>query len=253
MDYFVVGDVAGEYDTLIALLDKATKDIQLVCLGDPNDRGLKSKETIEYLINNSITVQSNHAHMMTEAWYYSANPESRALYYPTDIWPKHNGGLYTVQSYGDFTTPIHKLIPESHIRFLENCPLYYEFDNFICTHAPVHIRLNKESIKNIGTGFLYRFDQISEDCVLWNRQVPSKPNRNFNNKINLFGHNAYRDVKAFTTEFPNGVFCDQKKLNELLDKREEYPIYAIGLDTSVSKILTGLHIPTMTIYQQEYV
>jgi serine/threonine protein phosphatase 1 len=257
-NFNVIGDIAGNYLTLLALLDKMPKDANIIALGDINDRGPRTKEVIEFfLVNEGMhdVVASNHGHMMVEEWKQQAMPGAHPRYYHDGLWPRRNGGMDTMKSYGNETEyDIHKVIPKEHIDFLERCPGYIETENFVMTHAPIHVSYSPDEAVNLGTGFAHRiFDQQSEQSVLWNRQVPHRVNPKLKGKINLFGHNASDKVKVYTTEFPSGIKADQAKLNELLAKKEEYPVYAIALDTSHGPCLTGLHLPTMTIYQQEYI
>lgn len=257
-NYNVVGDLEGRVKTLKALLEKMPKDADLLSLGDVNDRGPSTKELIEFLMKNGETVASNHGHMMTEAWKQSAMPGAHPLYYPLDIWPEFNGGIDTVRSYAPVdwngqVTKFHEFIPESHIKFLENCPAYIETDDFIMSHAPIRGKVTADEASNLGNGFTDSFDWKSETSIIWNRYVPHTPNPKLMGKINVFGHNSSNAVKLFTTQFPHGIKVDQEKFEEVWLKREEYPVYAIGLDTSGGKILTGLHLPTLTLYTQEFI
>jgi hypothetical protein len=60
-------------------------------------------------------------------------------------------------------------------------------------------------------------------------------------------------VKIYTTQYPNGVKVNNEGLQNLITTKDKYPIYAICVDTSGGKILTGLHLPTMVLYQQNYI
>ena len=250
--YNVIGDVGGMFDTLKALHEKMPKDAALLCLGDPNDRGPNSKGVIEYIMANGLMVQSNHSHMMVEAWKQDAMPNAHPKYYEDGIWLK-NGGITTIISYGaNQTTEFWPHIPKSHIRYLQDLPMYLSYNNFFFSHAPLHSRLTIEQACDIGSGFTQiKFDLKSENSLLWNRQVG--PNKHLNGKINIFGHNSSDAVKVYSSQFKNGIkIKSQEHLNELLAD-EAHSIYGIGLDTSRGKVLTGLHIPTMTLYEQEFI
>ena len=102
----VVGDVAGNFKTLKALLEKMPSDSELLCLGDPVDRGPRSKSVVEFLMTNGKTINSNHAHMMVEAWEQSAYPEMKPRYYGKDVW-FYNGAIQTMGSYdSDWSTKL---------------------------------------------------------------------------------------------------------------------------------------------------
>lgn len=260
MDNFnVVGDIAGNLLTLKALLAKMPQDAELISLGDPNDRGPRSKQVIEFLMQNGRTVNSNHAHMFVDVWKQSAMPGANPPYYQPEIF-LHNGGLTTLDSYmisGMFTQndKIHQIVPYSHIEFLEKCPMYLESENFVFSHAPLHIMLTKERASNLGDGFAnpFKHDILSELSLIWNRYVPDEPHPDLNGKIQVFGHNSSDKVKVYSTQFPNGKKVDNDGLQTLLSTKDKYPIYAICIDTSYGKKLTGLHLPTMTLFEQEYI
>ncbi len=268
-NYNVVGDIAGQYLTLQALLDKMPKDAELLSLGDPNDRGPRSKQVIEFLMTNGKTVNSNHAHLMVEAWEQSAMPGAYPRYYEKGIW-LYNGAIQTLTSYEkDWTTllnfqthqnmyetvvhydetHLHRIIPKAHIDFLKNCPLYIETENYAMTHAPLFIKKSLEEACKLGDGFNKCVDADSEHSLLWNRYVAEKPNPTLNGKINIFGHNSSDEVKVFTPNYQSGIKLSPEKF-EAFDMSKAY---AICLDTSSAKVLTGLHLPTMRLYQQEYI
>jgi hypothetical protein len=262
MDQFnVVGDLEGRFLTLQALLAQMPP-AELISLGDVNDRGPNTKDTIEFLMKNGRTVASNHGHFMTTEYRERLNPHVVPRYYEPGLWPECNGGMATMRSYNMepfFQSTLSSRmrdIPEEHIQFLENCPMYIESDHFIMSHAPARQSGTLEEMSNFGFGFYQRYgvDWNSENSFLWNRFVPNRPNPELKGKINLFGHNSNNAVKVFSAEFPQSKKVHTtEELHELLAKREEYPIWAIGLDTSGGQFLTGLHTPTMTLYKQEFI
>lgn len=262
-NFNVVGDVAGNFLTLQALLAQMPKDAELICLGDPVDRGPRSKQVVEFLMNNGRTLNSNHAHMMVTEWYQHHLPGSYPRYYDRGIWPQDNGGMATVFSYGadeNWMGKLDRLIPAEHIKFLENCPMYIESDDFVMTHAPARQYGTLEEMSELGKGFTrFKFDYVSDFNLLWNRYVPARPNPELKGKINIFGHNASDDVKVYTTQYPQGIkVFNTEGLKTILDDKEKHEVYAIVIDTSKpdyagNQKLTGLHLPTMTLYFQEYI
>lgn len=262
-NYNVIGDVAGNYKTLLALIEQMPKDAELICLGDPIDRGPRSKEVVEYLMKNGRTINSNHAHMLCEEWKQHANPGAHPRYYEKGIWPHSNGGMTTIFSYGSsfnddgrsWTGDVSRVIPKDHYEFLRDCPMYIETEDFILTHAPCTQARTLEEMSQLGRGFSrFDMDYVSDGSLLWNRYVPRKPNPDLKGKINIFGHNASDKVKVYNPKFPNGIYVkDSTELAGVLDG-----CYGICIDTSRrdkygKQKLTGLHLPTMTIYQQEYI
>lgn len=232
----VVGDIAGNFLTLKALLEKMPKDNMLISLGDPNDRGPRSSQVIDFLMQNGKTVQSNHAHMMVDHF-------ENGGYYEKNLWTDWNGGNTTLQSYANSD------VPREDLDFLKNCPMFIETDKYLFTHAPFNSYYTLSQASQLGKGFNGEFDVVSESSLIWNRSVPSKPNKNANGKINIFGHNSSDGVKVYTSDFSNGIKC----YNNEEFKKHVNKAYAICLDTSSAKKLTGLDTATMTIYEQEYI
>ena len=44
--HYIIGDVHGEYTTLLALLEKIPKDSEIIFVGDLIDRGFRSREVV---------------------------------------------------------------------------------------------------------------------------------------------------------------------------------------------------------------
>src|SRR3990167_4499879 len=86
----IVGDIAGRYDQLLALLKKMPDD-EVISIGDMIDRGPKSKEVIEWFMKNGKAILGNHEHMMLD-FYRNEN------YYEHDVW-QQNGGSVTLTSF----------------------------------------------------------------------------------------------------------------------------------------------------------
>ena len=148
----VVGDIAGNYKTLLALLAKMP-DHEVVSLGDVIDRGPRSKECLQWFIDNKQqVVLSNHDHMMFDLWKSMKDPAYVPWYSQNrwhglrNIW-LDNGGYSTFRSYlknpptGYMTSDrvrryITRVVPEAHISFIESFPEKIETDTHIFTHAP---------------------------------------------------------------------------------------------------------------------
>lgn len=252
-----IGDLEGRFKTLEALLKQLPSGSTPVFLGDPNDRGPRTKETIDFLVHNQYPlVQSNHAHMMIHDYLHKVNPGTEYQYYDPGIW-FYNGGIQTMESYcpdGIWRPHFEKFIPLQHIEFLQKSPLFIESGDYIFTHAPIHIKHTLKEACDLGLGFAnYKFDFKSETSVLWNTVIPSRPNPNLQGKINIFGHNSSKKVKVYNSTYPHGIQVDNELLSRLLKNQKEDPIWAICVDTSAGKKLSGLHLPSMTIYEQEFI
>ena len=227
-EFNLIGDVAGEYDTLQALVAKMP-NCKTILVGDMVDRGPKSAQVLNLVMDNLDkfgAVLGNHDHMMLSAL-------AKTRYYPSDVW-SWNGGGATVRSYHNLGISIfsdEEGTPDNDMKkkviaFLQSLPLYIQQDGLFVSHAfpnpsmplPVSCDLERWG-KN--------YSQV-EMSIIWNRGEP----RRMKDFYQVTGHNSHWGLRKFS------------------DKQGEY---GICLDTSRSKILTGMHWPSMQIFQQEYI
>lgn len=250
----IIGDIAGNLKTLQALLKQMPKG-DFISLGDMIDRGPRSKQVLDFIMQNGQAVLGNHEHLLIDKFdsekqiFHGSNKTTP--YYPQYVW-FNNGGLTTMDSfYPGFSTELENnpnlkisaFIDDSYINWLKSLPLYLEGLNYFLSHAPKHPLLNLQNASDLGRGFYHpRFtpEFRSEASLLWFRGDPAP----MKDKLQVYGHNAYNDVLYHTENQHHGV------IKENLDSS---PIFALGIDTSASRVLTGLHLETMTIYQQKYI
>lgn len=169
---YVVGDIHGCYDKLIALMDKINIDLdseKLVFLGDYIDRGPDSYEVVDYLINlkkkypDIIFLKGNHEDMLEK---YIAETD-RFTYLI-------NGGQQTLESYSRYYKPTDdSLIPETHFEFFESLVLYHETDHYIFVHAGLR--------KNVP------LEKQKPEDMLWIRKNFIQSNYDFGKQV-VFGH-----------------------------------------------------------------
>ena len=220
----IIGDVAGEFDTLMLLVDKMPEE-EIILLGDLNDRGNDTPKVIQWCIDNNIrTIQSNHGHMMID-WYRNGK------YYEDGIWA-YNGGEATFRSYN-------YSVPETHIQYLEQCPMYIIHENYILSHAPLRKGYTLEELCDLGVSVNEMKCDIS---LLWNRYVDKYKD----GVINIFGHNSSDKVKIFNSTYPDGIKMPEGEVS-LSDA------FAVCLDSSSGKKLSGINLNNSTIYEQEYI
>jgi hypothetical protein len=226
-EYNIIGDVAGQYETLLALLDKMPKDATPVSVGDMCDRGPKSKEVLEFFKQNGLAVLGNHDHMMVD---YCKN--NGGTVYRDGVW-FWNGGAHTVESFfpgvGGLNPTYGQLARErlyqenkELLDWVEKLPLYLELDGAFISHAIKRPDWSLELTCSITTQHL-------DDSIIWNRGGP----RRMKDKYQICGHNSQWGLKRFTDK----------------DGQE----FAICIDTSRTEVLTGIHWPSGVIYQQEYI
>jgi len=139
----VIGDVHGCYKTLKKLVEhqiKPEKTDQIYFVGDLIDRGPRSREVLDYIIDlkwkgfNVNALKGNHEDLFVKA--FSDEEYMRAWF--------HNGSEETLKS---FDVPADKrndyeglrMVPERYIQFLSGLPYYYDLNDYIIVHAGLNI------------------------------------------------------------------------------------------------------------------
>jgi len=131
---FVIGDVHGQYDGLMLLLDEINPqfDDQLFFLGDLIDRGPQSAEVVTWVMQSGhACLKGNHEQMCLEAHNAS---EASMLWQGWII----NGGSRTLDSYGE------NGIPNEHLRWMNHLPLYLDLGDAWLVHAGLDPHLSIE-------------------------------------------------------------------------------------------------------------
>ena len=206
----VIGDIAGRYKTLMALIDKMPEG-EVVSVGDMVDRGPRSKEVVEYFMNNGRAILGNHEHMMID---HLRNEGRDNAYYGDGVW-FWNGGMATMESYGHS-------IPNNIVSWLETLPLYLEIEGHLVSHSFVPRGMTLEEACDLG-------DIVSDYNIIWSRE---EPERIEGYKSHIAGHNSQFGLRTWSDDQGDYAHC---------------------LDASREKVLTGIHLPSMKIYQQPYI
>jgi serine/threonine protein phosphatase 1 len=132
----VIGDPHGCYDTLMALVAKFPKDVPITIAGDMIDRGPKSRQVVQWVIDNNIdVVRGNHEQMMVDYVDRGGNP----------VWTG-NGGFQALESYGmklvvvptmygssrawEFSDEDKKVFKE-HAEFMSKLPIVLEYKDVV--------------------------------------------------------------------------------------------------------------------------
>ncbi|WP_373001390.1 metallophosphoesterase [Sulfurimonas sp.] len=99
--HYVIGDVHGNYKTLLALVQKLPSDATIVFVGDLVDRAGESAEVVKFIRDNAhLCVMGNHEEMMvTFGKLFINNYENDRSLPSHSIWFS-NGGIDTLLSYG---------------------------------------------------------------------------------------------------------------------------------------------------------
>jgi serine/threonine protein phosphatase 1 len=123
----VIGDVHGHYDALITLLEAIApnSDDRVYFLGDLIDRGPKSAQVVEFVLqNNYPCLLGNHEQMLLDVVDSGAN--SMDVY---QGW-LYSGGHATIASYKN-------KIPQEHIDWIRSLPTYLDLGEYWLVHAGV--------------------------------------------------------------------------------------------------------------------
>lgn len=140
---FVMGDIHGEYNKLVSLLEKVKFDYEedtLIQLGDIVDRGFNTKDVVDELlkIKNLLSIRGNH-------------DDEFLNYIRTGVSLLFNqGGKETLQSY---IIENNVFIPQTHIDFFKNQSMYIVDDEM---NLFIHGGFNRhESLKDQSPNVFY--------------------------------------------------------------------------------------------------
>lgn len=249
----IIGDIHGNYKTLLALLDKIpqeSKDKGVVLSGDLVDRGPSSSDVIEFAINNSdyiSVVRGNHEQLMLddgpkEARFYMINgyigQDSSSVPYASHTSPSlwvMNGGKATIESY------IKQIASGSsfdfemfckHIKWIEQLPYFLEFKN-IKNEKGEHLLVTHSSACKVWKWHQKRREQDRKTftgSLMWNRHPNIVPIEGI---FNIFGHTPIQNgprIRSCYANIDTGCY------------ETEYPGYGV---------LTAIEFPSMKVFQQE--
>jgi serine/threonine protein phosphatase 1 len=177
---FAVGDIHGCYEKLSSLIAqlpwRKEKDL-LVFLGDYIDRGKRSKDVVQYLIDlkkgggHIIFLLGNHEKLLLDYYQSGSN-------YNLKLW-RSFGGWETIESYtngvGVWGKPA--FLPASHLKFFRELLPFYETEDYIFVHAGLRDGAPLS-------------DQKLDD-LLWSRKSFAESNHSFPKTV-IFGHTPMR-------------------------------------------------------------
>lgn len=195
---YAIGDIHGYADLLDKMHNKIKEDAAsfdegrrvIVYMGDYIDRGYKSKEVIETLVNNpmadfeKIYILGNHEDAMMK---FMENPEMAESWL---AW----GGESTLLSYGvssrnekgraslqEIAKQLNEKLPENHRSFLNNLQLSYIEGDYIFVHAGLRPGVE--------------IDKQSRDDMLTIRNEFLESDKRFNKTV-VFGHTIFPEPFA---------------------------------------------------------
>jgi serine/threonine protein phosphatase 1 len=232
----VIGDPHGCFDTLMALVAQLPKDVPITIAGDMIDRGPKSKQVVQWVIDNSIDVVcGNHEQMMIDYVDRGDNP----------TWTM-NGGDVALESYGIklvaiptmygssrgfvFPNPEDEKVFKEHAAFMSKLPIVLEYPDVVNSEGR-YLVVTHSNITNMWK--TYKVDPTHHyliQNVMWGRPQTIKDAPEI---YNIHGHSPVDNGPKIRVPFANvDTGCCFKQYPEL-------------------SRLTGLQYPEMIIYQQE--
>ena len=235
----VIGDVHGCYKTLMALLEKIPEEHkkQICFTGDLIDRGPRSREVVQFVVDNGhLCVMGNHEQMMNDRkydnsqdalWLGNGGSECLDSYYERDVNPPYLRGDFDKETF-----LLHK-------KWMEDLPVVIDLGD-IKTPDGRSVVVSHSICHNYWKAFMGenpdRAD-MAASSIMWGRNFSNVKDQGF---FNIIGHTPDEINPKITKVYANidtGAFCGLGGWNK-------YKKGGLGK-------LTALHVETMTIYQQE--
>mgnify|MGYP001031734767 CR=1 FL=1 len=187
--YFVIGDVHGCYEKLVALLKSWNpKEEKLIFLGDLIDRGTGSLEVVQLAIKlvkeyDAVVIRGNHEELFINWLLYPETETEVYLAQGGDKTAASFTGIKDIYQYSSEYLTRHIL--ENFIEeasFLEDLPFYYYDDSYIFVHAGI----DTDKID---------WKKTREHDFCWIRErFYSRPNET--NHTIIFGHTPTRKLNV---------------------------------------------------------
>ena len=209
-----------------------------VCFaGDLIDRGPASRQVVQYVIDNGYgCVQGNHEQMMVD-W--------KGKY--SDMMWLGNGGEITLDSYYENDSEeqsylkgiLNQEVFDEHKLWMSTLPTLIEYKDVLTPdgrHLVVSHSLCHNHVKNLYGNDEYRASQ-AEIEIKWGRSFHKVKDAGF---FNVIGHTPQKENPKINNIYANidtGAFMG-------------YGGWKVHKKGGLG-YLTALHVPTMTIYQQE--
>jgi len=195
--HYVIGDVHGEYQTLLALVERLPHDAKLIFVGDLVDKGSHSKEVIAFVRqHNCLAVKGNHESSVIEVGrliilYLKGKGSYEAI---IEKWTQNR--LSTFLSYG-----MVEELDDGYLRFINDEKAIKKFldDSAWMSSLPFYLELDtthyskKEVVishSNISMVWNIRHDvaqrALFEQTTQWTRASATSDNVDI---FNIYGHN----------------------------------------------------------------
>ena len=197
--HYIIGDVHGEYKTLLALLEKIPNDAEIIFVGDLIDRGLQSREVVALVRERGYrVVKGNHentvskcAESFIEFLQYKrkiATLNPRCIKESSRLETYFSYGLVTVDNDGyygfnhDNIEGMKQL--EEDALWMSKLPIYIELD--VKHHSDKQVVVSHSHISHL---WHLRHDKSQKEefayNVMWNRETETNEEANI---FNIYGH-----------------------------------------------------------------
>lgn len=207
---YAIGDIHGHLEKLKSAHARIAEDMarengggQVIHLGDLVDRGPDSKGVIEYLIaglqrgEDWIILKGNHDRLFSNYIRTGETSDGRLRKGLSWLSPTM-GGDATLQSYGVSKRAFEKAarlharsvskVPEDHVEFLENLPLWHRTDGKIFVHAGIRPGFpmeaqDEDDLLWIRDEFLWRTQ--AHEALIVHGHTPVDYPTHYSNRVNL--------------------------------------------------------------------
>lgn len=177
---FAISDIHGCYDELMSLYKKLPIDPEkdrMVFCGDYIDRGHKSREVVQQLIDwkkkypHWVMLYGNHEDLMLDALMYGGK-----IYDSFDLW-FNQGGRQTYYSYlpKDLTryeraiSSVKDTISREHLEWLAALPRFFEDENYIYVHGG--LKPGKKPEETDSQDLIWIRDEFLDSDYDWGKKV----------------------------------------------------------------------------------
>ncbi len=222
MKHCIVGDVHGEYRSLLNLVAKTPEGTKFIFVGDLVDRGSHSAHVIQFIRKNKFAcVKGNHEEMMIKyGTAFIRSIENDESIEQDNKWLR-NGGRETLLAYGLVARRGKELIPHIYIKeflfqfkedieWLKRLPLYLEL-NIKHPSSGRSVVVSHSAISSVwDIRYKNRYLNIFKETVLWHRTEPLDQAKIFN----IFGHTPQvysADIKKHYVNIDTGCYIKGKK------------------------------------------
>ena len=180
----VVGDIHGCYETLKELLSRHPSETEIYSVGDIIDRGPKSREVVQLIIDRGIkTVMGNHEHMLLD-YIEKTNKYKSSTFLRNgnrDAFggrkDNDRGRVSTFKGKRNIVRRVWDAyadnVPSEHLEYLKGMPFYFDTGSYLISHAGVPLA---QSLEDSCGG--------SQPDIIWHRDALDR----IKNKIQVVGH-----------------------------------------------------------------